>query len=145
MRVKKQEVVALIIEYTQKLSAGQKAQVEAMIASYVDPQIKQLNADVSKVRQQEVARDKINSAMSVLNAFATGADVRVWKNAEGKFNTARLASDAAAGVVLGTAGGLISNSIIKKNQIKKGFDDVKCSVGGQIVSDYADEFVVGVQ
>ena len=141
----KQEVVALIIEYTQKLSAGQKAQVEALIASYVDPQIKQLNADVSKVRQQEVARDKINSAMSVLNAFASGADVSVWKNAEGKFNTARLASDTTAGVVLGTAGGLISNSIIKKNQIKKGFEDINCSVGGQVVSNYADEFMVGMQ
>ena len=141
----KQEVVALIAEYTKTLSAGQKAQVNAMIASYVDPQIKQLNADVAKVRQQEVARDKINSAMSVLNAFASGADVSVWKNAEGKFNTARLASDATAGVVLGTAGGLISNSIIKKNQIKKGFEDINCSVGGQVVSNYADEFMVGMQ
>lgn len=141
----KQEVQALIVEYTKQLSEGQRAQVEAMIASYVDPQIKQLNADVSKVRQQEVARDKINSAMSVLNAFASGADVSVWKNEEGKFNTARLASDATAGVVLGTAGGLISNSIIKKNQIKKGFEDINCSVGGQVVSNYADEFMVGMQ
>ena len=139
------EVVALIAEYTKTLSEGQKAQVEAMIAAYVDPKIQQINADVAKVRQQEDARDKIDSAMSVLNAFAGGADVSVWKNAEGKFNTARLASDATAGVVLGTAGGLISNSIIKKNQIKKGFEDINCSVGGQVVSNYADEFMVGMQ
>ncbi|MBE6458164.1 MAG: hypothetical protein E7011_05170 [Alphaproteobacteria bacterium] len=139
------DVLAMIVNYTRQLSSDQQAQVNAMIASYVEPKLKRIDADMAKVRQQEIARDKINSAMSVLNAFASGADVSVWKNAEGKFNTVRLASDAAAGVVLGTAGGLISNSIIKKNQIKKGFDDVKCSVGGQIVSDYADEFVVGVQ
>ena len=139
------EVVALIVEYTKTLSEGQKAQVEALIAAYVDPKIQQINADVAKVRQQEDARDKINSSMSVLNAFAGGADVSVWKNADGKFNTARLASDATAGVVLGTAGGLISNSIIKKNQIKKGFEDINCSVGGQVVSNYADEFMVGMQ
>ena len=82
--------------------------------------------------------------MSVLNAFAAGQDASVWRNADGKFNTARLASDATAGVILGTAGGLISNKLIKKNQVKKGFEGIGCYVGGQAVAEFGDEFTVGI-
>lgn len=69
----------------------------------------------------------------------------VWKNDEGKFNTARLASDSIAGVVLGTAGGIITSQVVKKNQIKNGFEDLKCTIGGQVVATYGDEFVVGMK
>ena len=69
----------------------------------------------------------------------------VWKNDEGNFNTARLVSDSVAGVVLGTAGGVITSHIIKKNQIENGFDDLKCTIGGQTVASYGDEFRVGVK
>jgi hypothetical protein len=69
----------------------------------------------------------------------------VWKNDEGNFNTARLASDSVAGVVLGTAGGIITSHIVKKNQIENGFDDLKCTIGGQTVASYGDEFRVGVK
>jgi hypothetical protein len=69
----------------------------------------------------------------------------VWKNDEGNFNTARLVSDSVAGVVLGTVGGVITSHIIKKNQIKNGFDDLKCTIGGQTVASYGDEFRVGVK
>ena len=139
------EVIKLIKEATNQLSDGQRVQVQGMIISYVDPQFSALKQDVAGNAAREVSRDKVNSAMSVLNAFAAGEDASVWKNADGKFNTARLASDATAGVVLGTAGGLISNRLIKKNQIKKGFDGISCYVGGQIVADYGDEFTVGMQ
>lgn len=71
--------------------------------------------------------------------------VSVWKNAEGKFNYARLASDSIAGVVLGTAGGLITSSVVKKNQIKNGFEDIMCTVGGQNVANWGDEFRVGIK
>ena len=141
----KKEVLALIVEYTSKLTDGQKAQVEALIKAYVDPRFELMGNDISLIRQQEQARDKITSSMSVLNAFIAGADVSVWKNKEGKFNTARLVSDATAGVVLGTAGGLISNHLIKKNQVKKGMEAIKCTVGGQTVAEYGDEFMVGMQ
>lgn len=57
-----------------------------------------------------------------------------WKDAEGKFNTARLASDSIAGVVLGTVGGVVTSTVIKKNQVKDGFEDLKCSIGGQSVA-----------
>gem|GEM_PF-2993342 len=73
------------------------------------------------------------------------SDASVWKTADGKFNVARLASDSIAGVVLGTAGGIITSNVVKKNQIKRGFDDVMCTVGGQSVADWGDEFRVGIR
>ncbi|MDE6250102.1 MAG: hypothetical protein K2M34_00505 [Alphaproteobacteria bacterium] len=68
-----------------------------------------------------------------------------WKNADGKFNTARLASDSVAGVVLGTVGGVITSNVIKKNQVKGGFEDINCVIGGQRVAGFADQFNVGIQ
>jgi len=68
-----------------------------------------------------------------------------WKNAAGNFNTARLASDSIAGVVLGTVGGVVTSNIIKKNQVKGGFQDIQCTISGQVVSEYGDEFIVGRQ
>ena len=143
--IQRAEVIKLIEEATKQLSEGQRAQVQGMISSYVDPLVSALKQEDDDNAARDKSRDKVNSAMSVLNAFAAGEDASVWKNADGKFNTARLASDATAGVVLGTAGGLISNRLIKKNQIKKGFDGISCYVGGQIVADYGDEFTVGMQ
>ena len=101
-------------------------------------------AKLDDVNAREVSRDKVNFAMSVLNGFKQGQEASVWKNADGKFNTARLVSDATAGVVLGTAGGLISNKLIKKNQVKKGFEGIGCYVAGQEVADYGDQFTVGM-
>ena len=68
-----------------------------------------------------------------------------WRDAEGKFNTARLASDSIAAVVLGTAGGLISSKVIKKKQVENGFEDIKCTIGSQEVADWGDEFQVVIQ
>ena len=140
-----QQLYAILDEYTKRLTDGQRAEVAGLISQYVDPKFESVNARIELEAKRRVATDKVISAMSVLNAFAASADVSEWKNQDGKFNTARLASDATAGVVLGTVGGLVSNKIVKKNQIKRGFDEINCSVGGQIVADWADEFTVGVQ
>lgn len=78
----------------------------------------------------------------MLDKHFVGASV--WKNSEGNFNTARLASDSIAGVVLGTAGGVITSKIVKKNQIKSGFESLKCTIAGQDVATYGDDFTVGV-
>lgn len=69
----------------------------------------------------------------------------VWRNTEGRFNTARLASDSIAGVVLGTIGGIVTSKLVKKNQLKQGFEDLSCNVGGQRVADYGDTFSIGLQ
>lgn len=85
-------------------------------------------------------KTSIDNAQAKLRALKSEASV--WKNAEGKFNTARLASDMTAGVVLGTVGGVVSGVVIKKKQLEKGFDVLHCSVGGQVVADWGDEFKV---
>ncbi len=88
--------------------------------------------------QVKAATDNINRFFEYAKSNAN-----VWKNADGKFNTARLASDATAGVILGTVGGIVSAKIIKKKQVEKGFDALNCTVGGQKVADFGDEFTIG--
>ena len=63
-----------------------------------------------------------------------------WRTADGEFNKARLASDLTAGVVLGTTGALVTSSVVKKKQVKEGFEALECTVGGQRVGDYGDKF-----
>lgn len=89
-------------------------------------------------------RGRISTTFGSLNSKMGGFEKNVWKDAEGNFNTARLASDSIAGVVLGTAGGIITSKLVKKNQLKKGFEDIKCSIGGQNVASYGDSFTVGM-
>jgi len=93
----------------------------------------------------QTSAQRIRNIANNLKGLTQNLDTSVWKNKEGNFNTARLASDSIAGVVLGTAGGLITSNVIKKNQIKGGFEDIKCTVGGQIVAEYGDDFMVGMQ
>lgn len=90
-----------------------------------------------------VIKNRIASTVSAINQIELKQSV--WRNAEGKFNTARLVSDSVAGVVLGTAGGLITSNVIKKNQVENGFEDISCTVGGQVVANWDDEFRVGVR
>lgn len=86
----------------------------------------------------------IHSRLTTIhNSFRT--EQSVWRDADGNFNTARLVSDSIAGVVLGTTGGLITSNIAKKNQVKNGFEDIKCTIGGQRVATWGDEFRVGIQ
>lgn len=68
-----------------------------------------------------------------------------WKNDQGKFNTARLASDSIAATVLGTVGGVVTSVVMKKAQAKKGFESMKCTINGQDVAGYGDEFSVQVK
>ena len=94
--------------------------------------------DRTKQSKAEIERltKEIRDALGSMN-------ISVWKDKNGNFNTARLASDSIAGVVLGTAGGLITSHVNKKNQLTSGFEDIKCTIGGQMVAEYGDEFDVG--
>ncbi len=96
-------------------------------------------------REQAASKARITSITGKLNSLKAGLSTSVWKNKEGNFNTSRLVSDSVAGVVLGTAGGLITSNVIKKNQIKGGFEDINCTVRGQVVAGYGDDFQVGIQ
>ena len=90
---------------------------------------------------------EVSNAKGSLDKFFASAEseASVWKDSEGKFNTARLASDLTAGVVLGTVGGVVSGVVIKKKQVEKGFEVLHCTVGGQKIADWGDEFSVGLQ
>jgi hypothetical protein len=107
--------------------------------------IGRIEGDIKKDRDASGA--KIQSALSQISTMRASyeSNASVWKTGEGKFNTSRLVSDSVAGVVLGTAGGLITSSVIKKNQIKGGFEDISCTIGGQVVADWGDEFNVGIR
>lgn len=100
----------------------------------------------TQIVQHGPSQDEINRAQKKLEAFTSSAkdEASVWKTAEGKFNTTRLATDLTAGVVLGTVGGVVTGVVIKKNQVKKGFEALHCTVGGQKVADWGDEFSVGL-
>ncbi len=93
----------------------------------------------------DAASRRINDIVDELKGISEDWGRSRWKNADGGFNTARLASDSIAGVVLGTVGGVITSNVIKKNQVKGGFEDINCTVGGQRVADYADQFRVGIK
>ena len=97
------------------------------------------------ISQTTVSNTEINAYYSRLNKLRDSLKVSAWRDAEGNFNTARLASDSIAGVVLGTVGGIVTSKLVKKNQLKKGFEDLSCNVGGQRVADYGDTFRVGLQ
>ncbi|MBQ5699685.1 MAG: hypothetical protein IIV74_00095 [Alphaproteobacteria bacterium] len=104
-------------------------------------------AEAAAQRIQDTAKKKIDTAYAVLKGIHDKfrGDVSVWKDEEGNFNTARLASDSIAAVVLGTAGGLITSNVVKKNQVESGFEDIKCTIGGQNVAQWGDQFRVGIQ
>ena len=139
-----EQVIEWILQNQNIFSEYQLGQIDAIVKKYVDEKFDLIEQRLDKKDKQDKAEKNIISAMSVLNAFAAGQDASVWRNADGKFNTARLVSDATAGVILGTAGGLISNKLIKKNQVKKGFEGIGCYVGGQAVAEFGDEFTVGI-
>ncbi len=103
------------------------------------------NAQPATPAKPTINEKRLAAAVEAIDKYRSGLDVSVWKDEEGSFNTARLVSDSIAGVVLGTAGGLITSSVVKKNQVKSGFEDIMCTIGGQPVGSYGDEIQVGIQ
>jgi hypothetical protein len=85
----------------------------------------------------------LDSKFNNLTATIGGFEKNVWRDENGEFNTARLASDSIAGIVLGTVGGIVTANLVKKAQVKKGFEDIGCYIGGQSVAGFGDEFNVG--
>ena len=126
------------------LLRSQRQQIMAAMANAIGKYPEKTKTVVEKLPADLSATILANGIIAVRDSLAGGASV--WKTADtGEFNYARLASDSIAGVVLGTAGGIITSNVVKKNQIKSGFDDVMCTVGGQSVANWGDEFRVGVR
>lgn len=104
------------------------------------------NASVKAKRESEELakiKSKIKSAYDEIGALSN-AKKSVWRDEEGKFNTSRLASDSIAAVVLGTTGALVTSHLVKKKQVEDGFEDIQCTIGGQTVAGWGDEFSVGI-
>ena len=116
-----------------------------------DQELNDLETECVETKEARTKRENngrapvIEAAGKELDTIVASFETSKWKNADGKFNTARLASDSIAAVVLGTAGGLITSSVMKKHQVEDGFEDLKCTVGGQPVAGWGDEFQVGIQ
>lgn len=106
-----------------------------------------LRAELDKLNPGQCVDENadINRAFAKLNELTADLKVNKWRDAEGKFNTARLVSDTAAGVVLGTAGALITSSLVKKSQVENGFEDLQCTISGQTVAEFGDVFTVGIR
>ena len=104
-------------------------------------------AQATAERLTREATQTVNNVYSKLTSIHNKFrdNVSVWKDAEGNFNTARLASDSIAVVVLGTTGALVTSHVVKKNQVEDGFEDIKCTIGGQNVAEWGDQFRVGIQ
>ena len=92
----------------------------------------------------QIKQKLLEAGVKLDNMFAD-FEINKWKDDKGQFNTARLASDSIAGVVLGTTGGLITSKVMKKKQVEQGFEDIQCIIGNQSIAGWGDEFVVGVQ
>ena len=107
------------------------------------------NKEIKKGRCEYTAtyiaeiESELDSKYASLSATIGGFKKNVWRDEDGNFNTARLASDSIAGVVLGTVGGIVTANLVKKAQVKQGFEDIGCYIGGQSVANYGDEFMVG--
>ncbi len=131
-------------EYDALRDVLQLYMAECGVASEVVVPVPDDGSAAASIRVRAIM-ERIKSNSSVLRGMVAEFDTSVWKTQEGKFNTARLASDSIAGVVLGTAGGLITSNVIKKNQVKNGLEDIQCTVGGQAVAGFGDQFRVGIQ
>ena len=148
--VNKSHVLQLIMELEQYCKGKPDKEVFLRLYDEVADAAKQCAKTAETVvddtaQKLKQSRAKITSAYNDLVGIAKGFKVSVWKNKEGNFNTARLASDSIAAVVLGTTGALVTSSIVKKNQVEGGFEDIKCTIGGRTVADWGDEFRVGIQ
>lgn len=125
------------------LFRSQRQQIMAAMADAIANYPEKTKTVVEKLPANLSAEILADGIIAVRDSFVAGKSV--WKTKTGDFNYARLASDSIAGVVLGTAGGIITSNVVKKNQIKTGFEDVMCTVGGQNVANWGDEFRVGVK
>ncbi len=92
-----------------------------------------------------IANSKVDDLSGKLSDMQAKFTTSHWTDKEGNFNKKRLLSDSIAATVLGTTGGLITSHIMKKKQAENGFDALQCTVNGQSVASWGDEFTVGIQ
>jgi len=109
----------------QRIQQAQIAEANRLRLSELLEKIRNLDTEIKRIKDKYVDQT-----------------ANVWRNADGDFNTARLTSNAVAGVALGALGGIIVNRIVKNRQLNQGFEDIKCNVASNAVSDFGDDFVL---
>ncbi len=146
MRVKKNYQMKLSKDDLKGLTCESFQEKYRNDARGIEDLFKKLCLDPNYVEQQPLDA-ATKKAINNINSFfgISESNRNVWRDEDGQFNTTRLASDATAGVVLGTVGGIVSAKVIKKKQLEKGFDVLHCTVGGQKMADYGDTFQVSYQ
>ncbi|MFA7188176.1 MAG: hypothetical protein WC137_01730, partial [Alphaproteobacteria bacterium] len=106
---------------------------------------KESSLDLQKSETISALQAFISERSKIINDIKSahaGDKKTVWKNDKGKLNTSRVVSDSVAGVAVGSVGGLVTASVIKKNQVKKGFEDLNCVQSGTKIADWGDEFSI---
>ncbi len=106
-----------------------------------DKLISEIRIIIARI-ENEAKVNELSKGLSDMQAKFTTSH---WTDKEGNFNKKRLLSDSIAATVLGTTGGLITSHVMKKKQAENGFDALQCTVGGQSVATWGDEFTVGIQ
>ena len=115
---------------------------ECTQAGYVFDGAQCIESEDGKKARLDAEKAKIKAAHDAINALSESKKT-VWRNEEGKFNTARLASDSIAGVVLGTTGALVTNKLVKDKHVEDGFEDLNCVIGNDVVAGWGDSVVIG--
>ena len=121
-------------------SVNKRVPTPAEIASWESNLTECIDAADAAADSTAANTDTISTLAGRLALVEDQFGLSKWRTADGKFNTARLASDLTAGVVLGTTGALVTSSVVKKKQVKDGFESLECTVGGQHVGDWGDVF-----
>ena len=65
-----------------------------------------------------------------------------WRSKDGKFNWARLGVDGAAAAVVGAGVGILTNVLMKKSQLKSGYESIQCTYGNGGTAAYGDTFIL---
>ena len=115
---------------------------ECTQAGYVFDGAQCIESEDGKKARLDAEKAKIKAAHDAINALSESKKT-VWRNEDGKFNTARLASDSVAGVVLGATGALVTNKLVKDKHVEDGFEDLNCVIGNDVVAGWGDSVVIG--
>jgi hypothetical protein len=90
-----------------------------------------------------VGNDKIDDKWKEISALNRKFTADGWKDKNGNFNWARLGVDVAAGTVVGAGAGILTHSLVKKSQLKKGYESIQCVYGGgNATAAYDEMFIV---
>ena len=136
------EVISAISDSKNRKNKQKKEEIRTTELIEPDNEVQQTE---EQIENKEKGLEEINKIREKILSIQNNLKKSVWKDKDGNFNKHRLLSDGIAGVVLGTAGGIITSTVMKKVQVKNGYEDISCTVNGQNIASFGDEFNVGIK